>query len=391
MASITKYTAKRARAGYLWRVQYRDPSGRGRTKSGFTKKAEAEAWAAENTLHLETGSWIDPNAGNATLSTLTPAWFAGHTSHSPSYCKTLESTWRIHVEPAWGHRKIASIRRSEVQAWVGTIRKHRAGAVDEGTAREVLDAPASPTTVMNAHAVLAQLLDLAVGDNLIRSNPARGVKLPKKPPAVKVYLTAEQLNRLVKACGDKGDLIALLGTSGIRYGEAIALRVKDVNVLRRRLTIARTMTEDDDEESTVVFSAPKSKTARTVAVTHSIIGLLEERMEGKAPDELLWARANGEPLRHLGHTSFFHGAVRRLHAADESFPELTPHGLRHVAAGLMVASGASVKVVQKQLGHKSAAMTLDRYADLFDGDLDEVADRMDQGLSGMSWNCREIG
>ena len=182
MASITKYTAKRARAGYLWRVQYRDPSGRGRTKSGFSKKAEAEAWAAENTLHLETGSWIDPNAGNATLSTLTPAWFAGHTSHSPSYRKTLESTWRIHVEPAWGHRKIASIRRSEVQAWVGTIRKHRAGAVDEGTAREVLDAPASPTTVMNAHAVLAQLLDLAVGDNLIRSNPARGVKLPKKPP-----------------------------------------------------------------------------------------------------------------------------------------------------------------------------------------------------------------
>lgn len=206
-----------------------------------------------------------------------------------------------------------------------------------------------------------------------------------------MYLTAEQLNRLVKACGDKGDLIALLGRSGIRYGEAIALRVKDVNVLRRRLTIARTMTEDDDEESTVVFSAPKSKTARTVAVTRSIIGLLEERMEGKAPDELLWARANGEPLRHLGHTSFFHGAVRRLHAADESFPELTPHGLRHVAAGLMVASGASVKVVQKQLGHKSAAMTLDRYADLFDGDLDEVADRMDQGRSGMSWNCREIG
>jgi len=43
------------------------------------------------------------------------------------------------------------------------------------------------------------------------------------------------------------------------------------------------------------------------------------------------------------------------------------------------------KAVQKQLGHKSAMLTLDTYADLFDGDLDEVAGRMDEGLRGLSW------
>ena len=73
--------------------------------------------------------------------------------------------------------------------------------------------------------------------------------------------------------------------------------------------------------------------------------------------------------------------------ADADFPWVTPHGLRHVAAGLMVASGASVKVVQRQLGHASAAMTLDVYADLFDGDLDEVARAMD-GVLQASWDCR---
>ena len=90
---------------------------------------------------------------------------------------------------------------------------------------------------------------------------------------------------------------------------------------------------------------------------------------------------DGGPLRPLRHTSFFAHAVRRCQAADAAFLEkLMPHGLRHVAAGLMVGSGASVKVVQRQLGHASAAMTLDRYSDLFDGDLDAVVGRLDEML-----------
>lgn len=61
---------------------------------------------------------------------------------------------------------------------------------------------------------------------------------------------------------------------------------------------------------------------------------------------------------------------------------LTPHGLRHTAASLAVASGASVKAVQRMLGHKDAAMTLNVYADLFDDELDDVAYRLDGAISG---------
>jgi hypothetical protein len=57
---------------------------------------------------------------------------------------------------------------------------------------------------------------------------------------------------------------------------------------------------------------------------------------------------------------------------------LTPHELRHTAASLAVSSGANVKAVQRMRGHASAVVTLDRYADLFDDDLDEVADRLDR-------------
>ena len=82
-------------------------------------------------------------------------------------------------------------------------------------------------------------------------------------------------------------------------------------------------------------------------------------------------------------------AVRRAQGVDGEFPRLTPHGLRHVAAGLMVSAGANVKVVQRQLGHASAAMTLDTYADLFDGDLDEVAAHVGEvvrDVVGLSWD-----
>ena len=62
-------------------------------------------------------------------------------------------------------------------------------------------------------------------------------------------------------------------------------------------------------------------------------------------------------------------------------PQLTPHDLRHTAASLAVSAGANVKAVQKMLGHASAAMTLDVYADLFDDDLDAVAVALDHAAS----------
>ena len=87
--------------------------------------------------------------------------------------------------------------------------------------------------------------------------------------------------------------------------------------------------------------------------------------------------------RHSG-TSFrnryFSAAVAECQAADESFPTITPHDLRHTAASLAVSAGANVKAVQRMLGHAKSSMTLDVYADLFDDDLDVVADRLDAAI-----------
>lgn len=77
----------------------------------------------------------------------------------------------------------------------------------------------------------------------------------------------------------------------------------------------------------------------------------------------------------------FNAAVTRCMEKDETFPRLTIHDLRHTAASLAVSAGANVKSVQRMLGHASAAMTLDVYADMFDDDLDAVAVALNDGAA----------
>ena len=72
---------------------------------------------------------------------------------------------------------------------------------------------------------------------------------------------------------------------------------------------------------------------------------------------------------------------RNIRQGCSAVPTVTPHDLRHTAASLAVSAGANVKAVQKMLGHASAAMTLDIYADLFDDDLEAVATALDQARS----------
>lgn len=91
----------------------------------------------------------------------------------------------------------------------------------------------------------------------------------------------------------------------------------------------------------------------------------------------LWPSRTGTPLMAPGHDSWLDKAVKRCQENDPTFPRVTAHGLRHVAAGLLVNAGASVKVVQRQLGHKHASMTLDRYAELWDDGLDEISATVD--------------
>ena len=163
----------------------------------------------------------------------------------------------------------------------------------------------------------------------------------------------------------------LLGVGGLRWGEAAALRVSDVDFLRRRVRLHRNAVKVG---GVFAVGSLKSNENRTVVLPAFVIDALAETAEGRARDELLYPSAAGGYLGPPSTKSWLSGAVARCQVGDGSFPRVTAHDLRHTAASLAVSAGANVKVVQRMLGHASAAMTLDVYADLFEADLDSAAE-----------------
>lgn len=369
MASISKYPAKRSKKGYAWKVQYRDAAGSSRTKQGFETKDAAIAWAEKNATEVREGDWIDPAHGKTTVSELGERWLATRDDIAPSGRRTEKSHWKLYVQPVWGPRAISSIRPSEVQQWVSRTELSK-------KTKE----PLSAAYRRHHHAVLCQILDLAVMDGMLRVNPARGISLPRKNDPVHVYLTTGQLARLAGQATSKREIIWALGTCGMRWGELAGLQAGDLHPLRGRIHLNRNAVTVGNE---VVVGPLKGHERRSIAASKPVMNMLMKQAEGKAASDWLWESPKGGPMLVPSGDHFFASALRRCQAVDPDFPTLTIHGLRHVAAGILVSAGANVKVVQKQLGHRSAAMTLDTYAALFDEDLDSVAETMERSLSGV--------
>jgi integrase len=124
----------------------------------------------------------------------------------------------------------------------------------------------------------------------------------------------------------------------------------------------------------LVETTPKLHRHREVPMPRFLAALLGEHIAGKGPRELVFTTELGAPLRSSNFRQrYWLDAVKACGLAG-----LRVHDLRHKAASLAVNSGANPKVVQQMLGHASAAMTLDVYAGLFNPDLDDVAERLDE-------------
>jgi integrase len=126
-----------------------------------------------------------------------------------------------------------------------------------------------------------------------------------------------------------------------------------------------------------VVGTPKSHEARSVPFPQFLAEALARLCEGKRREQMVFGDGSTFVTFPDTRTGWWVQAL----AASAGVPTLTRHDLRHTAASLAVSSGANVKAVQRLLGHASAAMTLDVYADLFDDDLDGVVVALDQARS----------
>ena len=340
-----------------WRARYRDPFGKEHARH-FGRRIDAERWLAsvENAKHR--GEWIDPALSRITVGEWAERWMAAQVHLKPATRHRYRNILRVQILPHWERLRLAEVTHAEVVAWV-------AGLQADGYAA---------STIRQAYRVLSLMLALAVRDRRLSYNPAEGARLPRIHRKEPVFLTHGQVDRLAEACQGYELLILLLAYTGLRWGEATALEVRRIDLMRRRIEVVRTAVDLGRE---ITYGTPKTHQHRSVPLPRSLVDPLAEHMAGRYPDDLVFASPRGAPLRNHN----FRARVFEPAATLIGVPDLTPHDLRHTAASLAVQAGANVKAVQRMLGHASAAMTLDVYAGLFGDDLDAVADRLDEAAA----------
>ena len=365
MGSVETYATDQGRR---YRVRYRDPGRRTKAKAGFRTRRDAEAFLAEMSVAVSHGDYIDPAAGRRTVGALGPQWLGSLNHLKPSSFAPLEAAWPVYVAPRWATTEIGRIRPSEVQSWIADL--IAGSAPTTATPR-----PLRPTSVKRAHGVLASILDVAVRDRLLHSNPARGASLPRKVPRRHMYLSHQQVELLAREAKSKASLVRFLCYTGLRWGEATALRVRDVDLDRRRLRVIENAVRVNGH---ILVGTPKTHHTRVVPIPPFLSTEIAALMEGQAESALVFSSKGAYLQQPTAKGGWYVAAVKRAQAADPTFPRPTIHDLRHTAASLAVSAGANVKAVQRMLGHASAAMTLDVYTDLFEEDLDRVSLALDE-------------
>lgn len=351
MGSISKYPVG---AGHQWEVRYRKPTGQQTRKRGFTSKAAATAYLHQVETDKAAGAYVDPTRGKVTVTEWSSRWIDGKANVAESTRSRYQSIIDTWITPAFGSRPVSAVRHVDVQAWV--------------SGQDCAEA-----SVVKNHRVLSQIFELAVRDGRIPSNPCKGVNLPRVKHAKRRYLTAAQVEALASAAGVWRPLVLLLAYTGLRWGEMAALRVADVDMLRRRVHVVASVTVVDGR---FVWGEPKDHEQRWVPIPKSVATELASHMAGKRREDLVFrGERSGNALRvKAARESWFDDAVVAAKCPDG----LTPHELRHTAASLAIHAGASVLAVQRMLGHAKASMTLDVYSDLFDDDLEAVAVALDE-------------
>ena len=356
-----KPTPYRAKDGTItWQVRYRITGTPNPVKDTFDTQTDAEKFArlvdavggaaaratrrkgegsARSALTLATYLEMHLQALSASV---TPGTVA-------EYRRMAARTWL----PRLGHLPLEAIDRDAVVAWVGWQRQQ---ITNRGK-------PYSPKSIANAHGFLSSVLAAAVEAGHITRNVARGVDLPSDAERPEmVILTDNEFTLLLDALPERWRLlVALLYSTGLRWGEATALTPGDLD-LDGPTPVLRVTRAWKKGESGVYLGGPKTRRGRrTVGLAPQIVPGLRELAEGRSSGDLLFTSAQGSRVSG----QHFHGRVWRP-ALRRSGLTKRPrvHDLRHSHASLMIAAGMDLLKLQHRLGHESLKVTGDTYGHL---------------------------
>ncbi len=354
--------------------------GRRRTmrRGGFTTKREATQEMAKVANKVHASVKVDDRE---TVGQYLTGWLRAKThALKPKTHASYSEYVNKRIVPVLGPIRLESLRHEHVVAFVDTLAADGRGA----------------PTIKSILAVLRSALGDAVRTRRLTHNPAEHVRTPDVVAPERVPWTADQAAHFLEHVADDrlAELFELIIGTGLRRGEALALRWSDVDLERRVLRVRRSVT---DVGGRLVIGKPKTAgSAAGVGLSPRVVAALQRQRERQVFEALEWAegyedsglvftRENGTMLRP-------EYVLRRFHelSADAGLPLVRVHDLRHLAATLMLTAGVPLALVSKTLRHSQVGITSNLYghltheaaqaaADSLGGVLDAASARLSEG------------
>jgi integrase len=349
-----RLTRRNGKAAKVYDVRFRDPDGHQRKKT-FGKKAEADRFAATVEADKHRGQYVD-HADRTTVVEYARAWAATR-PHRASTATRVASLIDVHIAGTrLGDRRLADVRPSEVQAW----------ATDRA---QVL----APSTLRALVRLLRSIYSSAVLDRLVASSPVVRVQLPRDDRERVVPLTVAEVHGLadVMRHRSRAMVIAQAGL-GLRLGELLALRVQDVDFLRRTARV-----EFQIAPRTKSRTEPKTpRSRRTIPLPQVVADELAAHIKAYPPgdDGSLFITSTGEVYGREYYGALFTAAAKRAGLPSGT----TSHDLRHHYASVLLAAGESVVAVAERLGHENATLVLKTYGHLMPDSEDRTRRAVDE-------------
>ena len=319
---------------------------------------------------IDNGTYQEPN--RLTLSAWLDAWQKDYLGDvKPRTVKTYVAALNLYVRPALGAVKLQNLRTAQIQTFYNSLQR------------------LSPKTIKNVHGILHRALADAVSVDLISSNPSTACKLPKIERADMYPFDEAQIAAFLKAIqGHLYENVYLVTLfCGLRQGEVLGLTWDCVNFETNTLTVKKQLQRISGSYQLV--PTKNSKTRYIKPAKFVMDALRREQTAQKLaklrageywsnPDNLVFTN----PLGECVHAQVVYRHFKKL-AADIGAPQARFHDLRHSYAVLALKSGDDIKTVQTNLGHHTAAFTLDTYAYVTEQMKQESAARMDKTIDAL--------
>lgn len=345
----------------------------------FYGKTRAEVLEKMSEVQQRIGNGLIAEPSNMMFAEWVSTWLNDYMKSSlrPTTWESYESQVRNHIIPSIGHLRLNELQTAHLQKLYND--KHSSGL--------------SARSVKYIHTVIHGALNQAQEEGKILRNPAKYVKVPKQDKKEIQYLDTEAVGKFLNAAHgtDYFPAYYLELATGLRRGELLALRWKDVDLKNGTVTVNQGLVRT---KQGLQFQEPKTKLAnRTINIPVEVVGVLkmyqsrwkvmkDDAGEAWHDNDLVFCNKLGKPLDPRSFTQNFERLIKKCNegilnegvekgltieeAEKNQIPNITFHGLRHTFATMSLQEGVDIRTTQENLGHHSAAFTLDVYSSVTD-------------------------